>query len=48
MEHLEFRSLLQQVWDTADHEQAMKNVWCKLKQLKSKLKDINVYMASYQ
>ncbi|KAK4737500.1 hypothetical protein R3W88_001197 [Solanum pinnatisectum] len=48
MEHPEFKSVLQQVWPTENHEHPMENVWWKLKKLKAKLKDINTYMASYQ
>lgn len=48
MEHPKFKSVLQQVWATENHEQPMENVWWKLKKLKAKLKDTNTYMASNQ
>ncbi|KAK4726702.1 hypothetical protein R3W88_031619 [Solanum pinnatisectum] len=47
MEHPKFKSVLQHIWATENHEKPMENVWWKLMKLKAKLKDINTYMASY-
>ncbi|XP_019258680.1 PREDICTED: uncharacterized protein LOC109236894 [Nicotiana attenuata] len=48
MDHPQFQTVIQQVWDEEHEGAPMQQIWCKLKNLKKQLKGINAYMASYK
>ncbi|XP_019224938.1 PREDICTED: uncharacterized protein LOC109206559 [Nicotiana attenuata] len=48
MELPQFQSIIQQVWNQCYDGAPMQQIWCKLKNMKEQLKEINAYMASYK
>lgn len=48
MDHADFAGIVEKVWNQEVNGGNMHRVWNKLKDLKTELKELNTYMASYK